>query len=84
MRKKENEKRFKEILMATHRPEIDYVLEQLTMMKFFEMPASVTNHLNVEGGLCKHSLNVYDEAMGLREVQEIRHYASTMGTRYDG
>lgn len=70
MRKKENEKRFKEILLATKRPYIDYVLEQLTRMKFFEAPASSSKHLCVEGGLCKHSLNVYDEAMGLKEIQK--------------
>lgn len=70
MRKKENEKRFKEILLATGRPEMDYVLERLTKMKFFEAPASASKHLCVEGGLCKHSLNVYDEAIGLREIQE--------------
>lgn len=70
---KENEKRFKELLLATGRPEIDYVLERLETMGFFRAPASVCKHLCVEGGLCQHSLNVYDEAMGLKALQDDLH-----------
>lgn len=73
MKIKENEKRFKEILLATGRPEIDYVIECLEKMGFFKSPASSSKHLCKEGGLCLHSLNVYDEAMGIKAVQEQLH-----------
>lgn len=64
-----NKKRFTDILLETKRENIDYVIECLDQMGFFEAPASVANHLNEEGGLVQHSLNVYDEAMGLKEIQ---------------
>lgn len=73
MKIKENEKRFKEILLATGRPEIDYVIEQLETMGFFTAPASANKHMSEDGGLCKHSLNVYDEAMGLKALQDKIH-----------
>lgn len=62
-----NKKRFVEILTATGRENMDYVIEDLESMGFFEAPASVKNHNNYPGGLVQHSLNVYDMAMALRE-----------------
>jgi HD superfamily phosphohydrolase YqeK len=65
--------RFCEILRATGRENIEYVIEDLTDGGFFEAPASVRNHFNYPGGLVCHSLNVYDMAMALRKsIIELR------------
>lgn len=40
----------------------DMIIE-LEKMGYFTAPASSYYHLNVEGGLVQHSLNVYDAAM---------------------
>lgn len=65
---KKNKERFCEILRATDRENINYVLEDLEDWGFFEAPASSRNHFNFPGGLVQHSLNVYDTAMALREA----------------
>lgn len=65
--KEANRKRFIEILKSTDRENIDYVIEDLEALGFFEAPASIKNHNNFAGGLVQHSLNVYDMAMALRE-----------------
>lgn len=62
-----NRERFCEILRATGRENIEYVIEDLDSWGFFEAPASVRNHFNFPGGLVQHSLNVYDMAMAVRE-----------------
>lgn len=58
--------RFCKILRDTGRENIDYVIEDLETLGFFEAPASVRNHYNFPGGLLQHSLNVYDMAMAVR------------------
>lgn len=62
-----NRERFCEILRATGRENIDYIIEDLDAWGFFEAPASARNHFNFPGGLVQHSLNVYDMAMAVRE-----------------
>lgn len=62
-----NKDRFTSLLRATERENIDYVIEDLDAMGFFEAPASVKNHFNFPGGLVQHSLSVYDAAMALRK-----------------
>ena len=42
-----------------HRPGADKLLEYLKSTDFFKAPASTRYHGNYEGGLCKHSVNVY-------------------------
>lgn len=44
---------------------IDYLINDTD---FFNCPASTKYHLNERGGLLKHSLNVYDSLMILREL----------------
>lgn len=66
--KEANRQRFIDILRATGRDGIDYVIEDLDTWGFFEQPASARNHFNFPGGLALHSLNVYDMAMALRET----------------
>ncbi len=68
----ESEARFKEMLLSTHREGMEVILEKLESMGFFKAPASTKFHLNYEGGLLEHSLNVCDVALELREVV-IRH-----------
>lgn len=58
---------FIEILKDTGRENIDYVIEDLEDLGFFEAPASSKNHFNFEGGLVEHSLNVYKIAIMLKE-----------------
>ncbi len=59
--------RFIEILRATNRENIDYVIEDLDSWGFFTAPASAQGHYAYPSGLLDHSLNVYDAAMNTRE-----------------
>lgn len=63
----ENKSRFAELLKATNRENIDYIIEDLESWGFFTAPASSQGHHAFPGGLLDHSLNVYDAAMALRE-----------------
>lgn len=64
-----NRNRFKTILKGTGRDGIGKVLEGLDELGFYEAPASTRFHGSYPGGLLQHSLNVYDEAMKIREAQ---------------
>ena len=65
---KERETKFKEMLLSTNRKGIENVIAQLEMLGFFKAPASTKFHLNYEGGLLEHSMNVCDMALELREL----------------
>lgn len=65
-----DKERFIETLRGTGRPGVEKVINQLEDLGFFQAPASTAFHLNVPGGLVRHSLNVYDEAVRLAEVQK--------------
>ena len=55
-----NRERFIEIYNEKiKRPGADKLLEWLESSDFFTAPASARYHLDREGGLCEHSLNVY-------------------------
>lgn len=58
---------YTELLKSTGRKGIDDVINYLEKGGFFEAPASVNRHLNYDGGLLEHSLNVYHTAMMLRQ-----------------
>ncbi len=58
---------FVSLLRSTGREGMDYVLEDLEKLGFFDAPASAGHHLNTAGGLVRHSLNTYHAAMGLYE-----------------
>lgn len=62
-----NKKEFCELLRATNREGVEDVIEDLEQLGFFSAPASCNNHLNYEGGLVVHSLNVYRIAISLRK-----------------
>lgn len=55
----DNKEYFIEKLKATGRKGIDKVVERLDGLGFFQAPASTVFHLNTEGGLLQHSINVY-------------------------
>ena len=65
-----NEKeRFENVLRATGRRGVEKVLAELYGLGFYDAPASTRFHGSERGGLLRHSLNVYDEALLIREVQ---------------
>ena len=65
-----NKREFIELLKSTGREGVDDLIEYLDDGKnrFFNAPASTRFHLNEEGGLLQHSLNVCHAALELREV----------------
>ena len=66
-------KKFYNLLKSTQRTSVDYVLEQLEEIGFFKAPASRKDHLNYDGGLMEHSLNVYRVATMLaKDLQQLR------------
>lgn len=61
---------FIEVLKATNRKGVDNVIAGLEKIGFFEAPASTKHHCAFDGGLCFHSIKVYDQAIRLLQVQE--------------
>lgn len=64
-----NKREFIELLRSTGREGVDDLLAYLEDgdNHFFTAPASVNHHLNHDGGLVEHSLNVCRAALKLRE-----------------
>ena len=62
-----NKDNFISLLKSTNRQGVDGCIEELENLGFFEAPASTAFHLNTEGGLVEHSLNVCKVALKLRE-----------------
>ena len=50
----------------------DKLLEYLISSDFFEAPASARFHSSYEGGLCEHSLNVYDCLVSYLESDRVK------------
>lgn len=63
-----NKEEFIDLLRSTQREGIDDCIEELDYLGFFEAPASTKFHLNEEGGLLQHSLNVCKAALKVREA----------------
>lgn len=64
----DDKERYIKLLRSTRR---EGILKLLTMMEiegFYQSPCSSTHHLNVPGGLVKHSLNVYDCMVKLKDA----------------
>ena len=70
MNKEENKAEFLRLLRSTEREGVEDLIEELEKLGFFEAPASAGHHLNVDGGLVEHSLNVCKCALMLREQME--------------
>lgn len=63
-----NKNRFIELChQHIHRDGLDKVLAYLEKSDFYEAPSSASFHLNEKGGLCKHSINVFQTALKLLE-----------------
>ena len=60
-------KEFIELLETTNRQGIDDLVEELEDLGFFKAPASTKFHLNEDGGLVHHSLNVCKAALSMRK-----------------
>lgn len=58
---------FVEMLRSTGREGTDYLIEELERLGFFDAPASANHHLNTEGGLTLHSLNVAKASLSIYE-----------------
>lgn len=54
------------MLRSTKREGVDDCIEELSNLGFFDAPASTRFHLNYDGGLMEHSLNVAKTALRLR------------------
>jgi len=65
----ENKKKFIEIYARDiTRPGSEELMEWLQKSDFFVSPASTRFHGSYPGGLCEHSLNVYDNLMKLWQI----------------
>lgn len=63
----QNKKLFIELLQSTQREGVDDLISDLEKLGFFTAPASASHHLNTEGGLVKHSLNICNAALMIWE-----------------
>ena len=65
----ENKKRFIDLVKTNvHRDGVDGLLLWLENSDFYIAPASTHFHESYEGGLCEHSLNVYDHLSYLNKI----------------
>lgn len=62
-----NKERIISLLRSTRRENIDCLITWLEDHSFFHAPASKSKHNAFPGGLAKHSLDVYNEAIKLNE-----------------
>ncbi len=63
-----NKQEFINLLKSTGREGVEYIIEDLEELGFFEAPASSKFHLNEKGGLVQHSLNVCKVALKVRDT----------------
>lgn len=63
----ENKNNYIKLLKSTNRYKVEDVIDWLESTDFFEAPASTMYHENYTGGLCEHSLKVYDNMIKLKE-----------------
>ena len=64
----DNKQEFIRLLRSTERDGVENIISELEELGFFEAPASTKFHLNEEGGLVQHSLNVSQTALNLRKI----------------
>lgn len=62
-----NKKKFISLLQSTKREGVSNIISILEGNGFFEAPASTKFHLNEEGGLLQHSINVCEVALKVRK-----------------
>lgn len=61
----DNKEKFLKLLKSVNREGMDKLIAWLEKSSFFKDPASSQFHGNYEGGLCQHSLTVYEELVKL-------------------
>lgn len=66
-----NYQKFKDLLLSTNRPNIEKLIAWLDKTDLKVAPASTKFHASYEGGLVKHSLNVYEEICKMTEYIEL-------------
>ena len=68
---KKNKESFIGLLKKIKRPDaqIEGLINKLEKSDFFTAPASTNYHSSYEGGLCKHSLNVYEQLVKLCNIE---------------
>lgn len=59
------------LLKSTGRENVDILIEWMKENNFFTAPASVVHHNNFKGGLAKHSLEVFHEALKLNKEAQL-------------
>ena len=67
----ENWEKYKLLLRSVNRNGIEDLINYLESSDFREAPASTIYHANYKGGLCQHSLNVYDNLVKLVKLYEL-------------
>jgi len=73
-----NEERFNELMKGCNRQGITQLIEWLKEQDYFTAPASTRFHLNEEGGLLQHSLNVYEKFKKLLDIHNVKLQHETM------
>ena len=63
-----NKEKFLATLRKVERAGIEDLIQWLETTDFFEAPASTKYHLAVSGGLCQHSLDVFNELIRLKRA----------------
>lgn len=63
-----DKERFLSLCSGINRDGIENLIKWLNESDFFRAPASTRFHGSYSGGLCKHSLNVYDEMKKLLSI----------------
>ena len=66
-----NKERVISLLKTTNRAGVDKIIAWLESTDFFEAPASTQYHENYTGGLCEHSLKVYDTFKKLHKAFDL-------------
>lgn len=66
----EAKEEFLSMLRLTNREGVEYLIEELERLGFFEAPASANHHLNVAGGLMVHSINVAKASLAIFEAMK--------------
>ena len=72
----ENKQKFLSIYSTIKREGADKLLDYICSTDFFTAPASGRRHSNYEGGLCQHSLNVYERFKKLVKLEYGKDYTS--------
>lgn len=73
-----NKETFIELLSEVNRQGIEELIEKINTTDFFEAPASTHFHMCEKGGLCEHSLNVFNNLVKLNDLYEAGYSKESM------